>query len=134
MAIVKRVFSLLALSFGVVGTIACIVAIFIAVSISSCLRRPTDRLFEKLESTTVRTQNRVAQIRERVDASKITAESIENSLKDWAKRAVTERVAVRLEVAKKTERLAPMLQETDHWLEVSRSACELLQEGLPTPA
>jgi hypothetical protein len=134
MTIVKRVVSLLALSFGTIGVIACIAAVFFALSICSSLCRATDRLYEKLEATTVRAQDRVVQIRERLDASKLTSESIQNSLTDWAKKAAAERVTVRLEVAKKTERLAPMLQETSHWLEVSGSACELLQEGLSIAA
>jgi hypothetical protein len=130
MAIIKRVFSLLALCFGIIGAIACMAALVLALSASSRLCRATDRLFEKLDSTVIRAQDRVVHIRKRVDASKITTESIEKSIKDWAKKAAAERVAVRLEVAKQTERLAPALQETGHWLELSGSACELVQQGL----
>jgi hypothetical protein len=134
MTIVKRVFSLLALAFGTIGVIACIAAIFFAMSLSSRLCRTTDRLFEKLESTTVRAQDRIEHIRERVDAAKLTSESIQKSLTDWAKKAAAERAAVRLEVAKKTERLAPMLREAGQWLEASGTACELVQQGLSIAA
>jgi hypothetical protein len=134
MAILKRVLSLLALCLGVLGAIACIAAIYFALSVSSRLCRATDRLFEKLESTTVRAQDRVVQIRERLDESKLTSESIQKSLADWAKKAAAERVALRLEVAKKSERLAPALQQAGQWLEVSGSACELVQQGLSIAA
>jgi hypothetical protein len=134
MSIWKRLLCLLALLLGIVGTIACIAAIVLAFSVNSRMCGATDRLFEKLESTTVRAQDRVARIRERVDAAKLTAKDIKTSLEDWAKKATAERVAVRLEIAKKSERLAPMLQQVGQWLEASGSACELVQQGLSIAA
>jgi hypothetical protein len=130
----KRFLCLLALFLGILGTVACIAAIFFALSVNFRLCRATDRLFEKLESTRDRAQDRVNKIRERVDAAKLTTLDIDKSLQDWAKKAAAERVAVRLEIAKKSERLGPALEQAGQWLEASGSACELIEQGLSIAA
>ena len=134
MAIWKRVFRLLALFLGLVGSIACILALIVAWSVSARLCQATDKLFEKLESTVGDVQARLGRVRERLDESKVTTAGIAESLKSWTKREALEQVAVRLDLEKKTDRLASMLQQTDHWLELSGSACELVQRGLSIAA
>jgi hypothetical protein len=119
---------------GLIGTMACILAIVVALRVGARLCRATDRLFDKLESTVDDVQTRVVHIRERIDEAKITTADIAENLKSWTKREAIERAAVRLDVEKKTEKLASILLETDHWLELSGSACELLQRGFSVAA
>jgi hypothetical protein len=126
----KRVFRLLALSFGLLGLIGCSLALVGAWSVGARLRRATEEFFEKVESTAVVVQARFVQVQEHFEASKVTREGIAKSLKDWTKREAVERAAVRLDIEKKTERLASTLQQADHWLELSGSSVELVQRAL----
>jgi hypothetical protein len=130
MAMLKRVIQLLALCLGFAGAIACVAATVVAWNTGARLCRAADRLFEKLEGTVGVVQTRVVQIRHDLDESKLATGSIAEGLKDWTKREVRERAATRIDLEKKTERLASMLQETDRWLEHSESAVGLVERGL----
>jgi flagellin-like hook-associated protein FlgL len=126
----KRVLRLLALSFGLLGLVGCSLALVGAWRVGARLRQASEVFFEKVESTVVVIQSRVVQTRERLEASKVTADGMAQSLKDWTRREAVERVALRLDAEEKTERLASVLQEADHWLELSESSVELMQRAL----
>ena len=134
MAIMKRLLRLLALCFGLIGSLACIALIIAAWYVNARLCRATDRLFEKLDGTVGVVQTRVVRVRERLQASKITTSELADSLKTWTKKEAIDRVAVRLDAGKKTERLASILQQTDDWLEFSESACGLVQQAMSIAA
>ena len=126
----KRLLSLLALLLGLLGIAGCVVAIVVAWNVNTRLSQATENVFGKIDGTLVVVQERVAQTHDRVEAAKITSEGIEKSLKDWTKREAGERLASRLNAAEKAERLASSLQQVDHWLEVSESSVELVQQVL----
>ena len=94
----------------------------------------TDQVFEKLDGTVGVVQTRVVRVREGLQDSKITTEEFAESLKKWSTHEAVERVAVRLDVGKKTERLASILQQTDDWLEFSESACGLVEQAMSLAA
>jgi len=130
MTIFKRLPSLLALFLGFIGLVGCFALVVGVWIISARLSQVTENLFGKLDGSLVVVRERVAQTHDRVEVSKITTEGIEKTLKDWTKREAGERLALRLNAAEKTERLASTLQQADHWLEVSESSVELVQQAL----
>jgi hypothetical protein len=130
MTIFKRLLNLLALFLGFIGLVGCFALVVGVWIISARLSQVTENLFGKLDGSLVVVRERVAQTHDRVEASKITTEGIEKTLKDWTKREADERLALRLNAAEKTERLASTLQQADHWLEVSESSVELVQQAL----
>jgi hypothetical protein len=73
---------------------------------------------------------RVGQTRDRVAEAKITTAEIEQALGDWTKREAGQRLALRLDAARKSERLATALREVDQWLGVAESSAGLVQAVL----
>ena len=126
----KRVLSLLALTFGLLGLVGCLVALVGVWNLGSQVRQATDTVFEKLDGTVVIVHDRAVQTRNRLEASKITTEEVVTTLKDWTKHEAGQRVALQLGIEEKTERLASALQQADHWLEVSESSVGLVQQTL----
>ncbi len=130
----KQAFRLLALCFGLLGSSACIAAIIGAWYVDAQLCRATDRLFDKLVGTVGAVQARVVRVREGLQDSRITTEDLAENLKKWTKQEAVERVAVRLDAEKKTERLASIFRQTDDWLEFSASACGLVEQAMSIAA
>ena len=130
MTIFKRLLNLLALFLGFIGLVGCFALVVGVWIISARLGQVTENLFGELDGSLVVVGERVAQTQDRVEASKITTEGIEKTLKDWTKKEAGERLALRLNAAEKTEQLASTLQQADHWLEVSESSVELVQQAL----
>lgn len=130
MTFCKRILSLLASLLGLIGGVGCIAAIAGVWIINARLSDTTETVFGTIDGSLVDIQERVAQTQNRVEGSKITTEGMEKSLRDWTKREVGERLALRLEVAEKTERLASALQQADDWLDVSESSVELVNQAL----
>jgi len=126
----KRILRLLMLLLGLVGLVGCMAAIVKGWGIKARLSQATESVFAIIDDSMVAAGKRVAQAQARVEASKITTEDIAEGLKGWTKRKVSERLAVRLDVAEKAERLGIALQQADHWLEVSQSSVELAQKAL----
>ena len=126
----KRIPRLLALSFGLLGLIGCSLAFVGVWSLGRRLGQATEEFFEKVESTAVVVQARVVQMQKRFKASRVTTERMAQRLKDWTTQEAVERVALRLDAEEKTERLASMLQQADHWLEISGSSVELMRRAL----
>ncbi len=130
MTLCIRILRLLTLLFGLLGLAGCIAAIVGNWSVSARLSQATENVFGTIDRSLVVVLERVAQTQDRVEAAKITTEDIEKTLKDWAKREAGERLALRFDVAEKTDQLASTLQQADHWLEISEASVELVQRAL----
>ena len=130
MTLCIHILRLLTLLIGLLGLAGCIAAIVGNWSVSARLSQATENVFGTIDSSLIVIRERIAQTQDHVEASKITTEGIEKTLKDWTKREAGERLALRLNAAEKTERLASTLQQADHWLEVSKSSVELVQQAL----
>ncbi|NQT14634.1 MAG: hypothetical protein HQ582_17895 [Planctomycetes bacterium] len=126
----KRILRLLMLLLGLVGLVGCTATIVGAWSVRARLSQATENVFAAIDDSVVAVRERVTQTQARVDASKITTEDIAKGLKAWTKRETSERLALRLDVAERAERLGVALQQADHWLEVSESTVELAQKAL----
>ena len=130
MTLCKRVLRLLALLLGLIGIVGCVAAIVGAWLVSARLSQVTENVFETIDGSLIVVREQVAQTQERVEEAKISTEGMAETLKDWTKREAGERLAQRLNVAGTTDRLASTLQKADHWLEVSESSVELVQQAL----
>ena len=75
-------------------------------------------------------RDRVLRTQERVQDSKITAETIEQSLRSRTTKEARERLASRLEVEERAEDLTSVLLQADQLLELSASSVEIVQQAL----
>ncbi len=130
MRVATRTLRLAALSLGFIGLIACSLALVGVWKVAAGLRETTGRLFDKFDSALEAVQGRAVQTRERLEASKVTAEEISQRVQDWTRREAVDRVALRLDVEAKTERLETAMQQADEWLDFAASSVELMQRAL----
>jgi len=129
MTAVKRGLCILLLIVGVVGVLGCLAAMVTTWRVSSEVDQFAVDVFAVGDETIVAVQGRVGQARERVQTAKISTADIEQSLKNWTKRAASERLTNRLGVEEKADRLATSLHQADHWLEYSESTVQLFQKS-----
>lgn len=118
------------LSLGCIGVVVCIVGILGVWLLGSRLNRVTENVFARIDSSLVVVRGKVVGTGQRVRAAKISSEDIEQSLKNWTKKEVGDRLTVQLGIEEKTERLASSLQQADHWLEFSESSLQLVKQAL----
>ena len=126
----KRIVSLLAILFGLVGVVGCLFVLGTVWVVQAKLQRTTENVFQEVDNSIALVQGRFVQVQSRVEAAKITTADIEQSLKEWTTREAGQRLGARLEIAEKTERLAGALDQAEHWLELSESSVKLVQQGL----
>jgi hypothetical protein len=126
----RRLFLFVVLALGVVGTLACAAAIVGAWVVGARIRSTTETAFAKIDDSLVAIQDRTALIRERLKESALSAETISSSVKEWAARSAGERLALKLDVAEKSERLLVVMHRSDNLLELSSSSAESVQQIL----
>jgi len=126
----RRLLALVSLLLGGAGVVLCVAGILGVWLIGSRLIRVTEHVFANIDSAFVGVEERVAAAGERVRAAKITTEDLEEVLKDWAKREARDRLTSRLGIEEKAERLTSGVQQADHWLAVSESSVQLVQQAL----
>ena len=126
----KRIASSIGLILGAIGFAGCLVAIVGVWGIRGQLRQTTGDVFDRIDSIVLVVRDGVTKTQERVEASKVTTQEIEHSLKTWTKEESSERVTSRLHLGEHTERLALALDEADHWLEMTGSTVDILQKVL----
>ena len=126
----QHVSSVLGLVLGAIGCVGCLAGIVGVWGPHARLCPMTDDVFERLDSILNVVRDGVRHTQARVEASKVTAQGIENTLKTWAKRETSERLTSRLNLEQPVERLALTLAEADHWLEIASSSVDILQKAL----
>jgi len=94
------------------------------------LNQATDRVFDAVDKSLVASRDRVIGAQKRVQESKITADDVGNAVQNWIRAEAPERLASRLKVEEKTERLATGLRQADQWLEVSGESLQGVQKIL----
>jgi flagellin-like hook-associated protein FlgL len=119
-----------ALGLGLFGFIVCMVAMIGLWSTSARLRSTTEAVFANVNDSLVVIQERAKRTQDRVKASAITTDNIASSLKEWTKRETGQQLAVRLDLAEKSDRLRFAMQQADNWLELSASSAESVQQAL----
>jgi len=126
----KRILYLLPLILGLIGFVGCIAAIVGTWIVDARVNRVTENLFTAIDNSLVVAQQRIARTQGRVEALKVTSEEIERSVRNWTKSAARERLASRLEIEERAERLASGLEQADDWLELAESSVRLVQHAL----
>ncbi len=94
------------------------------------LRHTTETVFDRAGNSLVVIQERTKRTQDRVQASAITTEDIAASLKEWSKREAAQQLAEQLNLAEKSDKLRPVMQQADDWLELSASSAESVQQAL----
>jgi len=126
----KSLLSSIGLLLGVVGLVLCIAVLVIVWITNQRIKQLNENVFGKLDMSLLNVQQRVVQIQDRVAAAKITAGDVEQALRNWTKREMGQRVAVQVNALDKIERLSSALQQADHWLDVSQTSIEGVQQVL----
>jgi hypothetical protein len=119
----------LATVFGLLGVVACVAAILVIWSAGSRLTQVNENVFEGIDKTLAAVRGRVLRAQSRVQESKISTEDIEQSVRSWAAKESSERLASRLEIDAKAERLVMGLQQADLWLETSEESMRGVQQA-----
>jgi DNA-binding transcriptional MerR regulator len=122
--------ALFALSLGFLGVITCVAGIAAVWSVGSRLSRANEKVFDAVDKSLAAVRDRVLKTQRRVQELKITSEDIREGLKDWTRKAASERLASRLEVGVKAEQLVLGLQQADLWLEMSGASIQGVQQAL----
>jgi hypothetical protein len=123
----KRLLNAIGIGLGGAGVVICIAGIVVVWIASSRLNRLTESVFAKIDQAMVVVHQRVAQARNRVAEAKISTADLQESLRDWAQRAASQRLALESNAAEKCERLTTTLQQADRWLEIAESSAGLVQ-------
>ncbi len=126
----KRPLAFFALSLGFLGVIACAAGIAAVWSVGSRLSQTNEKVFDAVDKSLVAVRDRVLKTQRRVQELKITTEDIRESLRNWTRKATSERLASRLAVGEKAEQLVLGLQQADLWLEMSGSSIQGVQQAL----
>jgi hypothetical protein len=124
----KSCFNTLGIVLGGIGIALCLAALILLWMASARIVQAAESLFGKADESLVVARRQVIQTQQRVAAAAITAQDVQSALRDWTKQEVGQRLAWRLDLAEKTERLSSALQQADHWLQVSQSSVGLVRE------
>ena len=119
-----------AMTCGCIGLVACAVSVFGVWRIKTTLDRVSEQGFAQVDDSLANVRDRVVDTEQRVRAAKVAVEDVEQSLKNWTKREATDRIATRLDVEHKAERLAAGLQQVDRGLEISQSSLQVVRQAL----
>ncbi len=125
-----RLLPLLAAVLGLLGIVACVAAIAVVWSAGSRLSETNENVFDRFDKALAAVGSRAVDAQKRVEESKITTEDIRQSVRSWTGKEASERLASRLEVEEKAERLVAGLNQADAWLETSGASMQRVQQAL----
>jgi hypothetical protein len=126
----RRLFPLLAAMFGLLGIVACAAALAGVWSTASRLNKASENVFDVLDNSLLAVRERVDGAQKRVQESKITTEGIRQSVRNWTLEETSQRLATRLKLAEKTERLALALHQADQLLQTSEASIQGVQQAI----
>jgi chromosome segregation ATPase len=127
---IKRGLASLGMVFGFLGVAGCLAATLVVLSFGTRLLRTNDRAFALVDRTLASAHDRVLSAQRRVQESRITAEDIGQNIRQWATLEIPRKIASRLQVERKSEKLTLTLQQTCVWLETSAALIQTAQETL----
>jgi hypothetical protein len=107
----------LALVVGLLGVAICLAGGYVVWVVSARLEQVNERVFRAVDRSLEFARDRVLALEARARELRITGNEIEKSLKEWTARKAGEELAARLELERRTEKLAQKLQQADAWLE-----------------
>lgn len=126
----NRTSALLAICLGAVGIAVCIVIAIGLWYLASRLTTVNDTAFDAIDKALTAVVDRTLDAGKSVQESKITAESIGETLRNRTLDKAAERLSSRLELEEKSKRLLSGIQQADHGLDVAAASMEVLQNAL----
>jgi peptidoglycan hydrolase-like protein with peptidoglycan-binding domain len=126
----RRLFAVLALLFGLVGTLACLAGAYAVFQITARLEQANDRAATVIDHGIVSAGNRVRGVQQRVHAAKITTGEIQTKLGQCTTQQVQERLATQFDLERRMDVLSTHLETGDAWLESSSDSLRNLQKLL----
>lgn len=123
-----RVPSLLELSFGGLGAVACLGIAVGSWNLTSRLVATSNSVFEAMDELMVTVRRKTLEAKARVEAARATADDIRQGLRSRAVRASEERVRSWLEIEEKSRQLLQGLQQADRGLEIAAASIAGLQK------
>ena len=124
----KRFLYLIALILGLLGVVGSLAAIFCIWTCETRVERTAKKILGTIDDSLTVAQRRLGQTKERVEGLKFTTEEITTTIASWTKSEAKERLASQLEVTEKAQRIEAGLQQADHWLELTESSIQFVQQ------
>ncbi len=118
----RRIAGLVALAMGLAGVVACGAGAYGVWRVQTRLDRANDKVFDGVDRGLSAAQNRIPVARERVRQAKITTDEVAEALRGWTTKQAQERVAAKLEIDSRAEKLAGHLHAVDLRLDASEMA------------
>ncbi len=128
--LVKRVAALLALVFGALGGLACVVGIFAVGLAGFWLEQANDKVFAALDKVLASAQDRVRGVLTRMEEAKITSTEIRLKLKNWTTVKAKERLLAQVDIEDKADKLVTVLQAAGTWVGRATESIQRLQDIL----
>jgi len=116
--------------FGLLGLVGCLAVIVAAWQVGARVNDVAAQAFDTVDETLVVVEQRVTQSRAQVKSLALTAQGIEQGLKDWVEEEAQARVGERFDVERQSERLKAGLEQVDAWLELAESSVQLVDRAL----
>jgi (p)ppGpp synthase/HD superfamily hydrolase len=137
----KNYLPLIVLLLSAAGILVCAWGFFAVWSFGSRLNRTTEFVFAGVDKSLVTVGDRVLQTQQHAHEWKITAEHLQQALRERTGKKVAQLAESRLNIQEDGQRLGEGLQQADAWLEMSTAAVqnvgqslEILQSlGAPAP-
>jgi hypothetical protein len=126
---VKKLIPLLSLTFGGLGVIACTAAAAFCWSAATRLSQVNQSAFETIDETLITVRDRILDAQGRVRESALTAEDINQSLKDFTRQKTVEQIENRLAIEQKTATLSKGLQQAESWLQLSTTSIQNVEQA-----
>jgi hypothetical protein len=120
----RRLVSLLALTLGSVGLLACMAGIYGVWLLKSRLDQANEKVGVGLDKGLASIQDRVRGAQRRIQDSKISASAMSQQFRDWSAEKARERFVTQLDIEARANRLAGQLQSADAIME---SSTDLIQ-------
>jgi uncharacterized coiled-coil protein SlyX len=128
--LVRTTLAVLALVFGGIGLVACLVGVYFVWRTGAQLERSNDRVAEFLDTGISTVQTRLTRVQERVAESRITVQEVTNKVAEQTKVKVGERLFAKLDLERHSETLSQKLDVADRWLETSSESIRQIQNLL----
>lgn len=125
----KRLLRWFTVVLGSLGVLLCVAAAAVVWLTGSRLSQATDKVFDGIDRSLTASRDRVLGAQKRVQESKITTADVGQGVENWMRREAPDRLASRLDVEHKAERLASGLEQADLWLEASGTSLQGVQHA-----
>lgn len=127
---IKTILSWLLLILGVLGIAVCIVVMIETWMLYGRVHTATGDVFEQVDVIISQVQDRLEQSKAKTEQLKLRTDGIKQSLENWTKEEVRERVTSKLPLEDRSAQLAAGLRQADGWLELAQSSVRVASQGL----